>query len=252
MDDTFRRLVEINVMGRVMAACSARGISDPGLLAQYNSTVLQAIQASMSDVCTPAEFDEILKRQMEWLEQEFDSSLQQLTAPPRQPEAEADTEEPPESEPEPESAPKARPRRAPSGYVPEGKSMPERLAEQRELVEELLKNDCVNLGLVTCKQAEQMSRGMVGREPKKAEADIVVELRATLHTQIRKFLRKHKGGPWNNPKAQEVLRIEIASTGSLRSLVQMARSILSERDEWLMANRGKLSSLLFGGKVRAK
>ncbi len=47
-----------------------------------------------------------------------------------------------------------------------------------------------------------MSRGMVGREPKKAEADIVVELRATLHTQIRKFLRKHKGGPWNNPKAQ--------------------------------------------------
>jgi hypothetical protein len=238
MERHLKQLIDVNTSGRVFAVCSSRGIKDPIVIGCYTDIMRQAIEAEISDECTPETFKKLLDKKSKWLEAEIDQ-VRQDEAPVEQTPAEQNQADGEQDEPNTKS----------SGYVPKAKSMPERLADERAEIEKMLTTDCVNLKLLTPKQAAAMKRRMFGKETKKAEEEIVVELRNTLHQQIRAFIRKHEGGPWSSASLQDELRMDIAATKSVRSVTNMAKELLLEREEWLKENRGSLSGLLFGGKI---
>ena len=73
------------------------------------------------------------------------------------------------------------------------------------------------------------------------------ELRDKLNQQIRSYMRKHKGGPWDSVIKQEDLRLDIAHTNSVHSLVTLTRQLLRERKDWeAKFNQGLLHNLLGG------
>jgi hypothetical protein len=248
MDEQFHKMVEVNIKGRVFVICQTYGVSDPGMVSYYNEVLEQAILAQLSeDSDSNAEtFQRLLDQQVAWLAEE----LKQLAA-----ESAVDQSAPAavEDKPAAESsdvATKGRGGNRPSGFVPEAKSMPEHLKDRRAEMEYLLTHDCVALKLVTDTEAKQLKRDLIGRLPETAEAELVVRLRSVLHTQVSKFIRKHQGGPWKTVTQQTDLRMEIAHTKSLRSLVFLSRELLQEREEWMQKSKSSLVGRLFGGRVK--
>jgi hypothetical protein len=67
---------------------------------------------------------------------------------------------------------------------------------------------------------------------------------------MRMFIRKHNGGPWASATQQHEMRMDITKTRTLRSLVALARELLSEREEWLQKTKGSLTGRFFGGRVK--
>jgi hypothetical protein len=128
--------------------------------------------------------------------------------------------------------------------------MPERLKDKRSIMEHLLDNDCIALKLVTPKQAKKFKHNLLGREPEKAEEELVANLRNVLHEQVRKFIRKNNGGPWASATLQHEVRMDITRTKTIRSLVTLARELLEEREEWLAKTKSSITGRLFGGKVK--
>ncbi|MEN8167785.1 MAG: hypothetical protein ABFR65_09960 [Pseudomonadota bacterium] len=247
MDNQFEKLIEINISGRVFAICQSRRVVDPTIIGYYTDILRKAVQAHLNEECSPTDFNRILAEQAVWLESEIDQM-----APPGPETRSAPTleESPLEAAPQPEESEGSAPRKRPSGYIPQAKSMPERLADQRSGMEHLLEKDCVTLKLITPGQAKLFKRRLLGQEPEKAEQELVAELRNILHGQVRKFIRKNAGGPWDTATLQHELRMDIVSTRTLRSLVTLARELLMEREQWLQTNKNSLSGRLFGGKIR--
>lgn len=244
MDSDFERLIKVNIQGRVFVSCQSRGVTDPTLTSYYVEILEQAITALLTDDSTAAEFQCILEEQMSWLEGELDqihADVSQADGGQNSGNQEA-TAAPVEATPKDE--------KRPTGYVPEAKTMPERLKDRRSIMEHLLDNDCITLKLVTPNQAKSYKHGLLGKEPEKAEEELVTALRNVLHDQIRKFIRKHNGGPWASATLQHELRMDITRTRSLRSLVTLARELLNEREEWLEKTKGSLTGRFFGGRVK--
>jgi len=237
MDKQMEKLIEVNISGRVFAICQSRGLSDPTLMGHYGGILRQAVMANLPEQANPEEFNRVLEQQAAWLEVEIDQRPLPAPSPGSKTPAQADTQA--------DSQKREKPI-----YIPKAMSMPERLAAQREGMEKLLENDCVTLKLITPAQAKQFKRRLLGKEPQKAEQELVAELRGILHEQVRKFIRKHKGGPWASATLQHELRMDIVATRSLRSLVTLARELLLERDEWIKQNRISLTGRLFGGRIR--
>jgi hypothetical protein len=243
MDKDFEQMIKVNVQGRVFVTCQTRGISDPTIIGYYVEILEQAVTARLTEESTPSDFQRILDEQLKWLESELDQTrVEQPSAAEQEEEAEDQAVTAPSAHPPAEE-------QLPSGYVPEAKSMPERLKDRRTILGELLDNDCITLKLVTPKEAEKFKRGMLGKDPQKAEEEVVAAVRNVLHQQIRKFIRKHNGGPWASPAMQHELRMDITRTRTLRSLVTLARELLAEREEWL-DKKGSITGRLFGGRVK--
>ncbi len=244
MDNQFEKLIDINISGRVFAICQSRRVVDPTIISYYTDILRQAVQAHLNEECSLSDFNRILTEQAVWLESEIDQM-----APSRPEKRSATTleESPLEVGPQTEES---EPQKKPSGYIPQAKSMPERLADQRAGMERLLEKDCVTLKLITPSQAKHFKRRLLGQEPEKAEQELVAELRNILHEQVRKFIRKNEGGPWDTATLQHELRMDIVSTRTLRSLVTLARELLMEREQWRQKNKSSLSGRLFGGKIR--
>ncbi len=248
MDEQFRTMVEVNIKGRVFVICQTYGVTDPGIVNYYNEVLEQAIFAQLSeDSDANAEtFHGLLDQQVEWLAEELrqladESAVEQSDS--------AVAEEAPTSESS-DVVIKSGADKRPSGFVPEAKSMPERLKDRRAEMEHLLTHDCVALKLVTDREAKRLKRDLIGRLPEKAEAELVVRLRSVLHSQVSKFIRKHQGGPWKTVTQQTDLRMEIAHTKSLRSLVFLSRELLQQREEWMQKSKSSLVGRLFGGRVK--
>ena len=110
--------------------------------------------------------------------------------------------------------------------------MEEKLREGRQPVQELLRNDCVQLGLIDRKQAERLIRGMLGKQPEVAEQDVVEVLRQILQDQVKGIIRRLKGGPWATPQAQEEMRQDIHHARSVRAILMFARQVIKERRAW--------------------
>lgn len=237
MDDHSREMAEINISGRVFVICQSRGVVDPQIIRQYREIFHQEMFDQLSDEFTPSEFNQLLDKTSAWLEAEIDQTNPQPTTADK-----------------PKEAPDSKVKTSKSDkqtYIPEAKSMAERLADQRQLIERLLARDCVDLMLITPDQVSKFKRRMIGVEPAQAEKDIVADLRNILHQQIRAFIRKHEGGPWGTVKLQNELRLDIAATKSLQSLVNLTRELISERDSWLQSNPS-IADRLFGGRVKVK
>jgi hypothetical protein len=243
MDKDSEQMIKVNIQGRVFVTCQTRGISDPTIIGYYVEILEQAVTALLTEESTPADFQRILDEQLKWLEGELDQTrVEQPAATEKQEDAEDQVATA-------TSAPTTTEEQVPTGYIPEAKSMPERLKDRRTILGELLDNDCVTLKLVTPKEADKFKHGLLGKDPQQAEEEVVTALRNVLHQQIRKFIRKHNGGPWPSPAMQHGLRMDITRTRSLRSLVTLARELLAEREEWL-DKKGGITGRLFGGRVK--
>jgi hypothetical protein len=247
MDAEFEQLIKVNVKGRVFVTCQSRRVADPTIINYYVEILEQEIHAQMTDESTPTDFHRVLEEKLTWLEGELDQTGQQAPVePPKEVPA-----APVAAEPTPEpAAKKSEEKKKPSGYVPDAKTMPERLKDKRSIMEHLLDNDCITLKLVTPKQAKKFKHNLLGREPEKAEEELVANLRNVLHEQVRKFIRKNNGGPWASATLQHEVRMDITRTKTIRSLVTLARELLEEREEWLAKTKSSITGRLFGGKVK--
>ncbi len=248
MDKDFEKMIRVNTQGRVFVVCQSHGVTDPTIIGYYVDIMQQAIVALLTEETTTADFQQVLEDQLRWLEGELNQTREDPPAAIEEPEEESEPEAPDLAETEPPPPPKEE--KKPTGYVPDAKAMPERLKDQRSIIEELLDNDCITLKLVTPNEAKEFKHNLLGRDPEKAEEDLVAALRNVLYSQVRKFIRKHNGGPWASATLQHELRMDITKTRSLRSLVTLARELLSEREEWLQKTKGSLTGRFFGGKVK--
>jgi hypothetical protein len=251
MDDQFHEIVQVNIKGRVFVICQTYGISDISVIDYYNQIVEKAVFALLNGEYSIETFHSVLEEQAQWLDKELQelTGISDATAPAAQfNETQInDIIQPPE-----QTAATHKAEKMASGFIPEAKSMPERLKDQRSEIEHLLFHDCVTLKLVTEKQAKAYKRNMLGRAPEKAEAELVAGLRNVLHEQIQKFIRKHQGGPWQNATQQTEIRMEIAHTKTLQSLVNLSKQLLQEREEWVSKTKTSLVGRLFGGRVKLK
>lgn len=130
----------------------------------------------------------------------------------------------------------ARPPKTPSGYVPPARSMEEKLHDERVPIQDLLREDCVSAGLIDADTAKQLVFGMSGKTSQEAEQEIVEFLRQRLQDQVKGFIRKAKGGPWGDPLTQEMLRQDIHSARSVRSILMLSRQVLKEYQTWRNEN----------------
>jgi hypothetical protein len=243
MDKNFEHLIKVNTQGRVFVTCQARGVTDPAIIGFYVEILEQAIFSILGDDSTVADFHQVLNEQLAWLEGELDQvRTESAAAPEAGAQAVAAT---PLSVTAIEHAQKTA-----SGYMPDAKSMPERLKDARADMVHLLDNDCITLKLVTPDQSKAFKRGLLGKDPEKGEEELVTALRNVLHEQVRKFIRKHNGGPWATASMQHDIRMDISRTRTLRSLVILARSLLNEREEWLDKTKHSLTGRFFGGRVK--
>lgn len=134
------------------------------------------------------------------------------------------------------------------GHTVQAKAMEEKLSEQRAPVQELLRKDCVELGLIDAKRAEKMVRSMVGKAPEEGESLVVEQLRQILQDQVKGIIRRLKGGPWATPQAQEDMRQDIHNARSVRSILMLARQVLKERHAWEKQHGAGLFGGLFGSR----
>lgn len=237
MDKAFEKLIRVNTQGRVFVACQSRGVCDPTIIGYYAEILEQEILSLLSEASTPADFNRVLDERLIWLERELDQVRS----------------EPPSPASDGKQAPRGPGRlkgKQATGHVPEAKTLPERLKDQRAIIEHLLDNDCITLKLVTPSEARQYKHGLLGKEPEKIEEELVASLRNVLYEQVRKFIRKHNGGPWASASQQHEVRMHITKTRTLRSLVALARELLRDREEWLGKSKGSLTGRFFGGRVK--
>ncbi|MES9896210.1 MAG: hypothetical protein ABW141_15075 [Candidatus Thiodiazotropha endolucinida] len=249
MDSQFEQMMQVNIQGRVFIICQAHGVTDPTIIGYYNEIMHQAISAMLTDESTPADFHKLLNERADWLDAEISqvggASQGAGSASAIIDDAGDDGNGGGEQAVKILNADKKA-----TGYVPEAKSMPERLKDRRADMEHLLSNDCVTLKLVTPNEADKLKHGLVGKDPDKAEEEVVAMLRNNLHAQVRKFIRKHNGGPWATATLQSEVRMDITRTRSVRSLVSLSRQLLEEREEWLSKTKNSLTGRFFGGKVK--
>jgi len=220
--------MEMNIAGQVMLLLTRLGIRDAQSLRVYRQAVVDAVSRQVMDqgALGPDALQNVVRQQLDLLE----ASLRSLdgraeadaTARPALPaEVNADGDDPATAK-----------TRRPSGYVPEARSMEEKLQVEREPVQQLLREDCVHAGLVDKDTAETLIRGMTGKTSVDAEQEIVEHLRQRLQDQVKSFIRKAKGGPWSNPRTQDDLRQDIHAARSVRSVLMMSRQVLKEYQTW--------------------
>ncbi len=249
MSEDFDKMMRVNIQGRAFVTCQTRGVTDPTIIGYYVDILEQAVKALLTPESTTADFQRILEEQLVWLEGELDQTNVV---------ASASSEERPDGtdksrehiEESAQAQEKGKEEKKATGYVPDAKSMPERLKDRRAIMEHLLDNDCITLKLVTPNEAKTFKHGLLGKVPDKAEEEVVTALRNVLYSQIRAFIRKHNGGPWASATLQHEVRMDITRTKTLRSLVTLARELLSEREEWLDKNKGLLTGRFFSGRVK--
>ncbi len=238
MSEQLKQMMQVNIKGRAFVICQSHGISDPSIIGYYEQILEEATLGMLNPESSVTDFHNALNEKAKWLEGE----IGQLTDP-------AESSGSDEVQEEPDQPVVVRQHKKATGYVPEAKSMGERLKDRRSEMEHLLLNDCVTLKLVSPKQAKKCVHELVGRDPKKAEEDLVANLRNALHQQVVSFIRKHDGGPWNSATEQTEIRMQIAATKTLQSLVNLSKMLLSEREEWTAKTKNSLMGRLFGGKV---
>ncbi|MCB1774828.1 MAG: hypothetical protein KDI88_14525 [Gammaproteobacteria bacterium] len=220
--------MEMNIAGQVMLLLTRLGIRDAHSLRVYREAVLEAVSRQVVEQGTlaPDAMQAMIRQQLELLEASLRTLPDRTRARGTPPSDTAVAGSPAAAE-----VPASRNRR-PSGYVPEARSMEEKLQVEREPIQQLLREDCVRAGLVDKDSAERLIRSMTGKTSADAELEIVEHLRQRLQDQVKSFIRKAKGGPWSDPRTQDDLRRDIHTARSVRSVLMMSRQVLKEYQTW--------------------
>jgi len=235
MDSSLDKLIDINSSGLVMMECRSLNICDMERVSMYKEWFKQQIISQMEQDHVGVEcLSRIMNEKLELLRQKLKNG--DSTPPPVQEEEQLAPTEP-------------KKQKQNSGYRPKSADMSTKLSNERKPIKKIILEDCVQLGLLDKKRAGYLVTQMAGKEPMEAEREVVVELRNNLHSQVRKLIRKDKGGPWSSPMAQEELRVEIVQTPTVRSMLFLTREILRERDEWKNKGRNSITSRIFGKRM---
>ncbi|MCP4125643.1 MAG: hypothetical protein GY753_01110, partial [Gammaproteobacteria bacterium] len=251
------KLIDINASGLVFMVCNKHHIRDMDKINLHKQWVKSKIIQQMEQDNVGAEalsaiMDEKVDLLQQMLENGEEISFQEEVTSAQPEDSTIQDEDIPIQEPEVEDKePQPKKQKLNSGYKPQSKDMPTKLANERKPTKKVIMEDCVQLGLLTRKRAQYLITQMAGKQPAEAEKEIVIELRDNLHKQIRKLIRKDKKGPWSSPKAQEDLRVEIVQTPTVRSVVYLTREILQERDEWKHRARNSITGRIFGNRMIA-
>lgn len=267
MDSSLNKLIEMNASGLVMMACNVHDIWDPDKIAESKCWVVERILDQMEHDGVGIEaLSKIMDEKVALLNFHLDEGgdlpplekreVQPSTTPVESYELEhTEKVEAPVKDNTPvvlgsvannkkEEKDAPRPTK-----VYESTDMPTKLAQERKPVKKLIKEDCIQLGLLSKKRAKHLITHMAGKKPIDAEKEVVIELRENLHKQVRKLIKKDKNNPWSSPKAQEELRLEIVNTPSVRSVLYLAKEIYRERDEWLNRSHNSITGRIFGSKM---
>ena len=247
--NALRNVIHVNVVGRVFMSCAAVGIRNPRRIAVYVSAVKEALgnrSAGESPAATHIQI--LLDEQIALLERALEAHASADEAPADDvPETPSSTESGPQDE---EAVAKEETRRPSQRAAADPVAMEEKLRQSRKPIQKLLREDCVQLGLVGVEDAERMVRMLAGRTREDGEAQVVAELRNNLHQQVRHYIRKYKGGPWPSPRAQDDLRLDIVATRSVHGLLTLTRQILRERTKWESGQKTGVLGSLLGGKLK--
>ncbi len=254
MERSLNELIDINAAGLVLMACNCHQIWDPEQINEHKQWVVDRIIDQMEqDKVGVESLSRIMDEKISLLNHELDKITGNETvrdvphksaeSPPVYVQAAVHEEEKQEKEEEPKSP------KVDSGYKPQSKDMPTKLAQERKPIKKLILEDCVQLGLINRKRAEYVVTQMAGKQPAEAEKEVVIELRKNLHEQVRKFIRKDKEGPWSSPKAQEELRLEIIQTPTVRSMLYLTREIFKEREDWKNRSHNSITGRIFGSRM---
>ncbi len=236
--------IELNTSARVVMLFRTAGKFSSPQVDFYINAVKMAVYAHAANADkNVADLDAFINEQVQFLREALRKPPPPIL-PPRQVEEELP--------PPPQITKPRHINRITKAPGPESMNMQEKLEESRKPLRKILKEDCVRLGLLDQHRAGQISARLAGKKRQDAEAEIVSELRNNLHTQIRGYLRKHRGGPWTTPSLQEDLRLDIANTNSVHAVVTLTRHLLKERHQWESKAKKGLFSNLLGGKLKFK
>jgi hypothetical protein len=258
MGSSLNKIIEINASGRVLMACNAQNIWNPSLIEEHKRWVVENIIEQMKlDNVGVESLSKIMDEKIALLSLHLEKGIDLPTSVSRPDQIEQSTKNEahkvnefydPENIPPLEQKKDLEPKK-PTKSSSKGTDMPTKLSEERKPVKKLILEDCVQLGLISKKRAEYVITQMAGKQPAEAEKEVVVELRENLHRQVRRLIRKDKGGPWSSPKDQEELRLEILHTPTVRSVLFITRDILREREEWLERSHSSITGRIFGKKM---
>ena len=266
MDETLRTMVELNVSGRVLLLCNSQGIRDQEEIRNLKKRVTDEILAYMDEHNLDIRsLSGVLEERLRKLPDELRRPTVAKRAVKPVPTADitpkitprVQTTTPPEVKPvetetDDTAKKKAAEEEGPAKVKLQSRDMTVKLATERKPIQQLVTEDCVQLGLLERERAHYLVRQFPGKEVRQAELEVVTELRNNLHQQVRSFIRKHGGGPWPSPKEQEELRLEITKTPTVRSVLFLTRQILREREEWLERSHKTLTGRLFGERLWLK
>jgi hypothetical protein len=224
--------LEVNITGRLMLMLSQLGVKDACSLSIYIAAVNAVVErrARTEQAINLGNLEPFLVEQLDMLATALKKSREVLNIPglARVPAAEMESTVPDEDL----GTTPRRPSRPASGYVPVAKSMEEKLKDDRKPVQKLLLEDCVAEHLLDVSKARELIAGMSGKTPQNAEHEIVEYLRTVLQSQVKRFIRSDKGGPWAKPHAQEELRKDIHAANSVRGVLTLCRQIVKEHQVW--------------------
>jgi hypothetical protein len=246
MKEDLEKTVDLNLAARVMLVCSTHGIKDPVEINSRRENLKQEIMQRIAEDNIGVDgLSDLMDGCIGKLEFELEHGTDKSDQMPA-------SKEPVEEKQAADQYPtvqdvKAKKR---SGYQPHAEEMTKKLESERKPIQNLLLEDCVQLRLLEQKRAEYLVTQFAGKLPHVAEEEVVIELRNNLHQQVRRFMRKHKGGPWASPKDQEELRLEIARTPTVRSTLHLTRQLLRERRQWLNKSKKSLTGRLFGSRLK--
>ncbi|WP_043107283.1 hypothetical protein [endosymbiont of unidentified scaly snail isolate Monju] len=245
--------LEVNLRGRILLGAARHGVRDPRRVAVLARAIVAVVEH-----CHPEErpslrqLEPLLTEQLALLEAALVNARAQeapalAVAAPVAAQTAGPEDEASETAEEPPRGLRRRTLKG-KGHTVVAKSMEEKLREGRQPVQELLRNDCVQLGLIDRKQVERLIRGMLGKQPEVAEQDVVEVLRQILQDQVKGIIRRLKGGPWATPQAQEEMRQDIHHARSVRVILMLARQVIKERRAWEKKHGKGLFGGLFGGR----
>jgi hypothetical protein len=239
------RFIQINAATRVAMLCRSLGVQSGRLVETYTRAVVEAVHSMAGrDELSVRQVDACLDDQLALLKEAIGRPVPPLTG--RVP-----TREPAPGEPDAPQRSRRRAQRSQQASADqEPRSMEDKLEEARQPLRNILQQECVQLGLITPQRAQKLAAQLSGKLRQEAEAEIVAELRDNLREHIRIYIRKHQGGPWNSPKLQEDVRLDIANTNSVHSVVVLTRHLLQERKQWEDKFKKGLFHNLLGGRLK--
>jgi len=243
-----RDALQMNIAGRVMMLMMRCHVTGMEHLPTYESAVLEAVLRRLAD--DPGQpVVQLIDEQLVFLEKAICERAARAAS--REPTLVEEPEDPVQAPPAPEASPaeveRLRRQSSVGGAAATVRSMEDKLRETREPVQKLVLEDCVSAGLLDQKKARNLVAGMTGKQPEDAELEIVEYLREVVLKQVKAFMRKHKGGPWANPRVQADLRSDIHHVHTVRGVLTLARQIIKERRAWEQENgRGGFLGLFAG------